>query len=247
MRDIVGLYLDPPLDAVVLCVDEKSQCQALERTQPALPLGLGYVEGYTHDYVRHGTTTLFAALDNHVIHKHATTRLWLADRPRWHVHHTPTYSSWLNQVETLFSIITEKAIRRGSIRSTKALMAKSQRFVEEYNETSGPFLWTATADSISAKLTRLGKAISGTGHQVRLSTVWAPGRQPELSVAWSPGPAHEPSLTPLALWASWGRLARGRAGECRSPRPAAVRRQVHGTRRWSASCDNCPVGGALYN
>jgi putative transposase len=205
VRDIVGLYLDPPLDAVVLCVDEKSQVQALERTQPALPLGLGYVEGYTSDYVRHGTTTLFAALDvaqgkvlsqcksrhrhqeflaflrhveanvpadldvhlildNYIVHKHEKVRLWIAQRPRWHVHYTPTYSSWLNQVETWFSIITEKAIRRGSFRSTKALVAKIQRFVEEYNETSGPFMWTATADSIFAKLTRLCNAISGTGH-----------------------------------------------------------------------------------
>jgi len=205
VRDIVGLYLDPPTDAVVLCVDEKSQCQALERTQPSLPLNLGYVEGYTHDYMRHGTTTLFAALDiaqgkvlaqcksrhrhqeflqflrhveanvpadldvhlildNYVIHKHAKTRLWLAQRPRWHVHYTPTYASWLNQVETWFGIITEKAIRRGSFRSTKALVAKIQRFVQEYNETSTPFLWTATADSILEKLARLCAVISGTGH-----------------------------------------------------------------------------------
>ena len=205
VRDIVGLYLDPPLDAVVLCVDEKSQCQALERTQPALPLGLGYVEGYTSDYVRHGTTTLFAALDiaqgkvlsqcksrhrhqeflaflrhveanvpadldvhlildNYIVHKHEKVRLWIAQRPRWHVHYTPTYSSWLNQVETWFSIITEKAIRRGSFRSTKALVAKIQRFVAEYNETSTRFAWTATADSIFAKLTRLCNSISVTGH-----------------------------------------------------------------------------------
>lgn len=205
VRDIVGLYLDPPLDAVVLCVDEKCQVQALERTQPALPLGLGYVEGYTHDYVRHGTTTLFAALDialgtvlaqckarhrhqeflqflrhveanvpadldvhlildNYIVHKHEKVRLWLGQRPRWHVHYTPTYSSWLNQVETWFSIITEKAIRRGSFRSTKALVAKIQRFVQEYNETSTPFVWEATADSIFEKLTRLCNAISGTGH-----------------------------------------------------------------------------------
>lgn len=205
VRDIVGLYLDPPTDALVLCVDEKSHCQALERTQPALPMGLGYVEGYTHDYVRHGTTTLFAALDiangkvlaeckarhrhqeflqflrhieanvpadldvhlivdNYATHKHDKIRLWLAQRPRYHVHFTPTYASWLNQVETWFGIITDKAIRRGSFKSTKALVAKIDLFVQSYNANSTPFTWTATADSIFAKLARLCKAISGTGH-----------------------------------------------------------------------------------
>jgi putative transposase len=155
LRDVVGLYLNPPDNAMVLCVDEKSQCQALERTQPMLPLGFGYVEGVTHDYVRHGTTTLFAALnvmngevlaqcrprhrhqeflaflrsidkavpieldvhciaDNYASHKHPRVRAWLAERPRWHMHFVPTYSSWLNQVERVFSIITTRAIRRGS-------------------------------------------------------------------------------------------------------------------------------------
>ena len=205
VRDIVGLYLDPPTKAMVLCVDEKSQCQALERTQPALPMGLGHVEGYTHDYKRNGTTTLFAALDiangkvlaqckrrhrhqeflqflrhidanvpedldihlivdNYATHKHDKIRLWLAQRPRYHIHFTPTYSSWLNQVETWFGIITDKAIRRGSFGSTKALVNKIHRFVETYNADSKPFAWTATADSILAKLARLCQAISGTGH-----------------------------------------------------------------------------------
>ena len=205
VRDIVGLYLNPPTDALVLCVDEKSQCQALERSQPALPLGLGYLEGYTHDYLRHGTTTLFAALnvgtgdviakckkrhrhqeflqflrhieanvpaeldvhlilDNYATHKHQKVRLWLAKRPRFHVHFTPTYSSWLNQVETWFGIITRKAIRRGSFTSVRQLVAKIDEFVKTYNKNSSPFVWTATADSVFDKLSRLCESISGTGH-----------------------------------------------------------------------------------
>lgn len=205
VRDIVGLYLNPPTNALVLCVDEKSQCQALERTQPALPLGMGYLEGYTHDYVRHGTTTLFAALDvatgnilakckkkhrhqeflqflqhidanvapeldvhlildNYATHKHEKVKRWLAKRPRYHVHFTPTYSSWLNQVETWFGIITRKAIRRGSFSSTNELIKMIDRFVESYNRNSRPFIWTATADSIFEKLGRLCNVISGTEH-----------------------------------------------------------------------------------
>jgi putative transposase len=205
VRDIVGLYLNPPDHAIVLCVDEKSQIQALDRTQPLLPLGLGYVEGVTHDYVRHGTTTLFAALDvasgrvltqckrrhrhqeflqflryieasvpkkldvhlivdNYATHKHTTVRRWLAARPRFHVHYTPTYSSWLNQVEIWFNIITQRAIRRGTFRSVRDLIAKIERFVQAYNRRCRPFMWTATADSILEKLERLCKAIAGTGH-----------------------------------------------------------------------------------
>jgi putative transposase len=204
-RDIVGLYLNPPDHAVVLCVDEKTQIQALDRTQPLLPLGLGYVEGVTHDYVRHGTTTLFAALDiatgkvvteckqrhrhqeflqflrriddavpekldvhlivdNYATHKHAKVRRWLAARPRFHVHYTPTYSSWLNQVEIWFNIITQKAIRRGTFRSVRDLIARIQLFVDHYNRNCHPFSWTATAESILEKLERLSKAIAGTGH-----------------------------------------------------------------------------------
>ncbi len=162
VRDIVGLYLNPPDHALVMCVDEKSQVQALERTQPVLPMGLGYVEGITHDYVRHGTTTLFAALDiangsvitqcklqhrhqeflsflrhvdaqvphdldvhlicdNYATHKHAKIKAWLAKRPRYHIHYTPTYSSWLNQVERWFGLITQRAIRRGSFDSVADL------------------------------------------------------------------------------------------------------------------------------
>lgn len=205
VRDIVGLYLHPPEKAMVLCVDEKSQIQALDRTQPLLPMGLGYVEGMTHDYERHGTTTLFAALDiasgevitsckqrhrhqeylgflkqidssvpstlelhlvvdNYATHKHLSIKRWLALHPRFHLHYTPTYSSWLNQVEIWFNIITQRAIRRGTFRSVKELINKINNFVEHYNKKSHPFLWTATADSIFAKIERLCQAISGPQH-----------------------------------------------------------------------------------
>lgn len=205
LRDVVGLYLDPPDKALVLCVDEKSQVQALERTQPLLPLGFGYVEGVTHDYVRHGTTTLFAALDlldgtvlaqcrkrhrhqeflgflraidkavpagldihvildNYATHKHPKVKAWLAARPRWHLHFIPTYSSWLNLVERFFAHISDKAIRRGSFHSVRDLVGKIDHFVTHYNQTCKPFVWTATAESILAKLQRLCSRINGTGH-----------------------------------------------------------------------------------
>jgi putative transposase len=201
--DIVGLYLNPPDHAMVLSIDEKSQVQALERTQPMLPMGLGYVEGFTHDYRRHGTTTLFAALDvasgnvlsqckprhrhqeflqflrhvdknvpkdldihlvidNYATHKHAKVKQWLAARPRYHIHFTPTYSCWLNQVEIWFNIVTQKAIRRGSFKSVKELVDRIRTFTENYNKQSRPFSWTATAESILAKVERICKAISGT-------------------------------------------------------------------------------------
>ncbi len=174
VRDIVGLYLNPPDNALVLCVDEKSPIQALERTQPLLPLSVGYPESRTHDYVRHGTTTLFAALDtatgkvlsqckrrhrhqeylqflryidanvpedldihlvvdNYRTHKHPNVKRWLAARPRYHVHFTPTYSSWLNQVEIWFNLITQRAIRHGTFRSVKQLVEKIDHFVQTYN------------------------------------------------------------------------------------------------------------------
>jgi len=205
VRDIVGLYLNPPDKAVVLCVDEKSQIQALERTQPLLPMGLGYVEGVTHNYVRHGTTTLFAALnlatgtvisrcrrrhrhqeylhflreidaqvpprfavhlivDNYATHKHPRVQRWLAAHSRYQVHFTPTYASWLNQVEIWFHIITQKAIRRGTFGSVKELVAKIENFVRTYNAHAGPFVWTATADSILKKIERLCEHVSGTQH-----------------------------------------------------------------------------------
>ena len=203
--DIVGLYLNPPDNAMVLCVDEKGQTQALERTQPLLPLGLGYVEGVTHGYIRHGTTTLFAALDvatgqilaqckprhrhqeflsflKHIdanvppdldvhlvvdtysTHKHVKVKRWLAARPRYHIHFTPTYSSWINQVEIWFNIITQKAILRGSFSSVRQLVDKIRYFTDAYNPQARPFLWTATADSILQKIQRLCTAISGTRH-----------------------------------------------------------------------------------
>jgi len=203
VRDIVGLYLNPPDNAMVLCVDEKSQIQALDRTQPVLPMGLGYVEGITHQYRRHGTLTLFAALDlvsgevlaqckkrhrhqeflqflnhidanvpeeldihlvvdNYATHKHIKIKKWLAERPRYYIHYTPTYSSWLNQVEIWFNVITQKAIRRGSFGSVKQLADKINQFVESYNAKSNPFAWTATADSILNKIKRLCEATSGT-------------------------------------------------------------------------------------
>ena len=203
VRDVVGLYLDPPDNALVLCVDEKTQIQALDRTQPVLPIGLGYVEGVTHNYNRNGTTTLFAALeiasgeviaqckpkhrhqeflsflrkieesvpveldvhlvlDNYCTHKHHKVRAWLAQRPRLHVHFTPTYSSWLNQVERWFGIITQRVIRRGSFSSVKQLVERIESFVRNYNSKSRPFGWTATADSIFEKILRLCARISGT-------------------------------------------------------------------------------------
>jgi putative transposase len=190
---------------VVLCVDEKSQIQALDRTQPVLPMGLGYVEGITHTYIRHGTTTLFAALnvasgavitqtrarhrhqeylgflqqierevpshldihaiaDNYATHNHPKVKGWLARHPRWHMHFTPTYASWLNQVEIWFNLITQKAIRRGTFTSVKELIEKIKLYVEQYNRHPHPFVWTATADSILAKIERLCQHISGTRH-----------------------------------------------------------------------------------
>jgi putative transposase len=170
----VGLYVNPPDHALVLCVDEKSQVQALERTQPTLPLGLGYVEGVTHDYFRHGTTTPFAALnvldgsvltqckprhrhqeflaflqhldrnisagldvhlvlDNYATHKHTKIKAWLARHPRYHL--TPTYASWLNQVERWFALITQRAIRRGSFGNMRELINQIDEFVTHYNLT----------------------------------------------------------------------------------------------------------------
>jgi len=205
VRDIVGLYLNPPDHAVVLCVDEKSQIQALERTQPVLPLGLGYVEGVTHNYVRHGTTTLFAALDiangrvftqcrarhrhqeflgflkhidanvpamldahlvvdNYAAHKHPKVRAWLAARPRFHLHFTPTYASWLNQVERWFALLSQQQIRRGSFVSAKDLVAKIETFVDAYNANSTPFLWTATSEASSKRSAKYVNFICGTQH-----------------------------------------------------------------------------------
>ena len=202
---MAALCLSPPATGLALCVAGKSAVQARERAQRASPLGLGYVEGVTHGYVRHGTTTLFAALDistgevlaqcrrrhrhqeflgflghidasvppdldvhlvidNYATHKHAAVRAWLAARPRYHVHFTPTYASWLDQVERWFGHVTQRAIRRGSFRTVRELVRRIDAFVQHYNAGARPFAWTATADSILAKLQRLLQAISGTAH-----------------------------------------------------------------------------------
>ena len=205
VTDIVGLYLHPPENALVLCVDEKSQIQALERSQPALPMGLGYVEGFTHDYFRHGTTTLFAALDvatgrviakcqrrhrhqeflsflrlidrevppdldvhivldNYSTHRHHKVAEWLSGRERYHLHFTPTYSSWLNQVERWFALISQRAIKRGSFTSVPQLVGTIDEYVQRHNADANPFNWVATAESIIGKVKRIALRINGTGH-----------------------------------------------------------------------------------
>ena len=192
---MVGLYLNPPENAVVLCVDEKSGMQALERTQPMLPLGLGYVEGVTHDYRRHGTTTLFAALDtangkvltqcrkrhrhqeylgflreieknvpqnlqvhvivdNYATHKHLRVKRWLAARPRFHVHFTPTSASWLNMIERFFRDLTENRIRRGVFQDIEQLITAIGDYIDRHNDNPKPFIWTAKATDILEKVTR---------------------------------------------------------------------------------------------
>ncbi len=205
VRDIVGLYLDPPDRALVLCVDEKSQIQALDRTAPLLPMRPGQVERRTHDYVRHGTTSLFAALntktgevlascearhrsvefrkfldqidgsvpenleihlvlDNSSTHKTDLIQRWLAKRPRYHLHFTPTSSSWLNLVERWFAALTEKQLRRGVHRSTRALEDAIYRYVDANNRAPKPFIWTKTADEILDSLARFCRRTSGSGH-----------------------------------------------------------------------------------
>ncbi len=195
VRDVVGLYMAPPSRAVVLCVDEKSQIQALDRSQPLLPMRPGQIERRTHDYTRHGTTSLFAALDiatgrvigkcyprhratefrrfldeiekavpddldvhlvmdNYATHKTPLIRNWLAKRPRWHVHLTPTGSSWINQVERFFALLTERQIRRGVHRSVAELQAAIAAFIEHHNADPKPFRWTKSADDILASIER---------------------------------------------------------------------------------------------
>lgn len=205
VRDIVGLYLDPPDRALVLCVDEKSQIQALDRTRPLLPMRPGQVERRTHDYVRHGTTSLFAALnaatgevigqchrrhrsvefrkfldtidantpadldvhlimDNYGTHKTALIQRWLAKRPRFHVHFTPTGASWLNLVERWFGLLTDKQVRRGAYQSTQALEAAIYCYLEVTNEHPKPFIWTKTADEILTNIARFCKRTLETVH-----------------------------------------------------------------------------------
>ena len=205
VRDIVGLYMDPPTKAMVLCVDEKSQIQALDRTQPMLPLAPGLPERRTHDYKRHGTTTLFAALDvatgkvigelhrrhrskeflaflrtiennvpaeldvhlimdNYGTHKTPTVKGWLARHPRFHVHFTPTSSSWLNLVERWFGLISQRQIKRGTHRSTFELERAIRDYLSIYNEEPKPFDWTKTADEILDSLARFCKCTSDSVH-----------------------------------------------------------------------------------
>ena len=195
VRDVVGLYVSPPEHAIVLCVDEKSQIQALDRTQPLLPMRPGQAARRSHDYKRHGTTSLFAALDiatgqvigqcfprhrasefrsfldaieanvpkdldvhlvmdNCATHKTPLIRKWLAKRPRWHVHLTPTSSSWLNQVERFFALLTDKQIRRGVHRSVAELQADISAFIDHHNADPKPFRWTKSADDILASIER---------------------------------------------------------------------------------------------
>jgi transposase len=205
VRDIVGLYMNPPEHAIVLSVDEKSQVQALDRTQPLLPLRPGQIERHTHDYVRHGTTSLFAALnvrtgevigechqrhrhqeflkflqkvekavepglsvhlimDNYGTHKTPKVKRWLAQRPHWHLHFTPTSASWVNMIERFFAEITQKWIRRGAFRSVKDLEKAISAYLRNHNESPKPFIWTASADEIFAKIERLCNRNYDSGH-----------------------------------------------------------------------------------
>ncbi len=205
VRDIVGLYLNPPDRALVLCVDEKGQIQALDRTQPILPMRPGQIERRTHDYTRYGTTSLFAALnvktgqiigechrrhrsiefrrfldtidhavpaefdihlilDNYGTHKTPLIKRWLARRPRYHLHFTPTGASWINQVERWFAALTEKQLRRGAYRSTRELELAIERYLEITNKHSKPLQWTKTADQILATVARFCKRINDSAH-----------------------------------------------------------------------------------
>jgi len=193
--DVIGLYLEPPQKALVLCCDEKSQCQALERTQPGLPLGVGHIKTRTHDYIRHGTLTLFAALnyldgkiisrtderhthrewllflkelhkktpkeldlhliiDNYATHKHPEVKKWLAAHPRFHLHFTPTGSSWLNLVERFFRDLTEDVVREGSFTGIRQLESAIEGYLIERNMAPTRYVWKAKGAEILAKIQR---------------------------------------------------------------------------------------------
>lgn len=199
--DVIGLYLAPPERALVLCCDEKSQCQALERTQPALPLGIGHIRTKTHDYIRHGTITLFAALnyldgtilsrtearhthvewlrflkqleretpqdvdlhlivDTYATHKHPKVRQWLSKRPRFHLHFTPTSSSWLNLVERFFADLTEDCVREGSFTGVRQLVRAIEEYLAVRNEEPRRYVWRAKGEEILAKIQRARAALA---------------------------------------------------------------------------------------
>lgn len=203
LRDVAGLYLSPPEHALVLSCDEKSQIQALDRTQKGLPLRPGRYGTMTHDYKRNGTTTLFAAVnvaegkvigtcqpkhrhqewfkflklidqqtpadldlhlivDNYATHKHPKVQAWLKRHKRFHMHFIPTSSSWLNLVERWFREITDKRIRRGTFRNVKQLVAAIDDFIVQHNDSPNPFVWTAQADEILAKVARARTALDKT-------------------------------------------------------------------------------------
>lgn len=203
--DVVGLYHHPPERAVVLCVDEKSQIQALDRSQPVLPMMPGMPERRTHDYYRNGITSLFAAFniadgtviselhrqhratefkqfliaidkqvparldvhlvcDNYGTHKTPAIRAWLARHPRFHMHFTPTGSSWINQVERWFGFLTDQKIRRGAHKSVQALEADIRAWITDWNTHPRPFIWTKTAEEILESLARFCSRISGAAH-----------------------------------------------------------------------------------
>jgi transposase len=199
--DVIGLYLNPPDKALVLCCDEKSQCQALARTQPGLPLGVGHIKTRTHDYLRHGTVTLFAALsyldgkilsctaarhphkewlaflrriekqtpaglqihliiDNYATHKHPAVKAWLAAHPRFHLHFTPTSSSWLNLVERFFRDLTEDVVREGSFGSVRELVRAMEIYLAERNLAPKRYVWKKQGEEILAKIAKARTAPS---------------------------------------------------------------------------------------
>jgi transposase len=207
VRDVVGLYMAPPERAIVLSVDEKSQVQALDRTQPVLPMTSGQAERGTHDYVRHGTTSLFAALnvatgvvigkchrrhrhqefvkflnhldaslpkepgvsihivlDNYATHKTPAVKRWFLRHPEYHLHFTPTSSSWLNQVERFFAEITEKRLRRGVFKSVPALEQAIAEYLDDHNTDPRPFAWTTDANSILDRIKTVCQRTSDSGH-----------------------------------------------------------------------------------
>lgn len=198
VRDVVGLYMNPPDHAVVFSFDEKPQIQALERAQPILPMDLGMPERQTHNYIRHGTLDLFAALnvatgeviaktkkqhrakdfvdflrdidaaveddldvhlilDNLSTHKAPPVKRWLLKHPRFHLHFTPTYSSWLNLVERFFALLTDEALRRGSHTSIPQLRTAIREYIDVHNDEGKPFVWTKTADEILDKVREFGE------------------------------------------------------------------------------------------